>query len=380
MLKKTVYLISVVIISVVSLEILLETYVVARRALHGDASTFRRYQFGSHEGFEDMARLVSQEDQAWNIGVASLVATIDTDGLDLKSLTTDEHGFRNSCCAAEGPPKRTFLVLGGSTVLGVGTDDAHTIPSYLNRLGQDRGWVFRNLGIESNGSTEELLTLTLALRDGETPDDVIIYHGFNDIYAAAVGYGTKSQNSTSVEVIIRSTTAYLYQKYIRNIALGRFLRRLGLHDGSNAKKALDPKKNAVAVIDLMKKTRDTALALGRAYDFRVHHFLQPMLATGAEYDVGLLSPHLKQYYERSVTPEYRELTNMTYSALLQDGEWADLTRTFIEAEYSTPYYDQIHLGPRGNELIAQRIFEHLLEDAPASQAAASEGQGEYSRK
>lgn len=358
MLKNIGLTISATLIGVILLAISLEGYVLARRALNGDVETFRRYQFGSHAGFEDMARQVSEENEAWKFKLHSVVAAMDA--ADLESVSTDETGFRTSCCAAPGIPKRSFLVLGGSTVMGVGTDDAHTIPSYLNRLGQDRGWVFRNLGVPANGSTEELLTLTLALRDGARPDDVVIYHGFNDLYTMAVGYGTKAQNAVTIEKILHSTPAYLYQKYIRNTAFGRFLRRIGLHDGSNPEAGMDPERDAIPVVELMRKNHAAARTLGGAYGFRVHHFLQPMLATGREYEAGLLNPYLKTLYERNVTPNYRDLTENVYAGLLQDGQWVDLTRTFVKAGYTSAYFDQIHLGPRGNELIAQEIFDHLV--------------------
>ncbi|NDA37698.1 MAG: hypothetical protein EBX80_04140, partial [Acidimicrobiia bacterium] len=49
----------------------------------------------------------------------------------LKSVTTDEFGFRNTTGVKPGAP--TALLVGGSSVFGIGaTSDATTIPSLLN--------------------------------------------------------------------------------------------------------------------------------------------------------------------------------------------------------------------------------------------------------
>ncbi|MFM8778940.1 MAG: SGNH/GDSL hydrolase family protein, partial [Acidimicrobiaceae bacterium] len=76
----------------------------------------------------------------------------------LKSVTTDEFGFRNTTGAKPGAP--TALLVGGSSVFGIGaTSDAMTIPSLLNTATK-YNWL--NFGGRAFNSTQEAILVHLS--------------------------------------------------------------------------------------------------------------------------------------------------------------------------------------------------------------------------
>ena len=76
----------------------------------------------------------------------------------LKSVSTDEFGFRNTTGAKPGAP--TALLVGGSSVFGIGaTSDAMTIPSLLNTATK-YNWL--NFGGRAFNSTQEAILVHLS--------------------------------------------------------------------------------------------------------------------------------------------------------------------------------------------------------------------------
>jgi len=94
----------------------------------------------------------------------------------LKSVSTDEFGFRNTTGAKAGAP--TALLIGGSSVFGIGaTSDATTIPSLLNAQTK---YNWRNLGGRAFNSTQEAILLHLAnIKKIDGP--IVVMSGINNL-------------------------------------------------------------------------------------------------------------------------------------------------------------------------------------------------------
>jgi len=94
----------------------------------------------------------------------------------LKSVSTDEFGFRNTTGAKPDAP--TALLIGGSSVFGIGaTSDATTIPSLLNAQTK---YNWRNLGGRAFNSTQEAILLHLAnIKKIDGP--IVVMSGINNL-------------------------------------------------------------------------------------------------------------------------------------------------------------------------------------------------------
>lgn len=347
-----------VVVTLVGTELAFQAFFEVRRQMSGNGDMLYRYQHGSHRGFEHTIQAVDAGEEHLSDTYLSMVRKpVMSDGT---GYTAGEHGFRASCCAAEEAPEKVFFVFGGSTVFGVGVDDAHTISSYLNRLGADRGWTFLNYGVNAYTSSEEVLTLAVLLRDGVKPDGAIFYHGFNDAHAAIQRRPGLELYTAYLDRATKSAWVYIRQVYLRETAMLRMVRGVELRffgdpdaDEGNG----DPTPKA---IEVMQGNQQVARVLAEGYGFDVYHYLQPMILSGLEHDAGILNPYGQAVYEKHGTPSARAISNTLYGSLLATGHWVDLSAVFVEEQAAEVYFDQVHVGPRGNELIARHLFADLV--------------------
>jgi hypothetical protein len=81
-----------------------------------------------------------------------------------------------------------IFTFGGSTMWGEGARDDYTIPSWLQRFLDQTAYrtQITNFGQDGYVSTQELILLLQQLRNGNLPDVVIFYDGFNDSGSAMV--------------------------------------------------------------------------------------------------------------------------------------------------------------------------------------------------
>ncbi|MGA0144394.1 MAG: SGNH/GDSL hydrolase family protein [Ilumatobacteraceae bacterium] len=94
----------------------------------------------------------------------------------LKSVTTDEFGFRNTTGAKPGAP--TALLVGGSSVFGIGaTSDAMTIPSLLNTATK-YNWL--NFGGRAFNSTQEVILVHLS-NTKKIEGPIVVMSGANNL-------------------------------------------------------------------------------------------------------------------------------------------------------------------------------------------------------
>ena len=94
----------------------------------------------------------------------------------LKSVTTDEFGFRNTTGAKPGAP--TALLVGGSSVFGIGaTSGAMTIPSLLNTATK-YNWL--NFGGRAFNSTQEAILVHLS-NTKKIEGPIVVMSGANNL-------------------------------------------------------------------------------------------------------------------------------------------------------------------------------------------------------
>jgi lysophospholipase L1-like esterase len=107
--------------------------------------------------------------------------------INCDSITITDDGFRLTPGISHNPDAFSVLMLGGSAMWGVGVSDSGTIAANLQRdlseLIEKPVAVF-NLAQAGHSSTQEVIELMLQLRNGDIPDLVIFYDGFNDVWGA----------------------------------------------------------------------------------------------------------------------------------------------------------------------------------------------------
>lgn len=203
-----------------------------------------------------------------------------------------EHGIRKTI-EGEGPKVWMF---GGSAVWGSYVEWNETIPSLLAK----KGFKVTNYGETGYVSTQELILLILELRE-DTPEIVIFYNGFNDVFSS-------------------------FQQGVAGIPMNEFNRRKEFN--LTKRETVDFRKAQLheepwhdpAGLDLEEvfKIRDENLkmaeAIGWRYGFVVYSFLQP-----------------NQKFEYKPSLEVPD----------------------------SLFIDEVHINKIGNEIVANHIYEAI---------------------
>ena len=102
-------------------------------------------------------------------------------------VTIDERGLRPTPGEADAPADAIhILCFGGSTMMGMGARDGHTIPAVLARQLGELGYkaAVTNYGQLGHNSTQETITLQQLVKAGERIDIVVFYDGINEMACA----------------------------------------------------------------------------------------------------------------------------------------------------------------------------------------------------
>jgi hypothetical protein len=194
----------------------------------------------------------------------------------------------------------------------------------------------------------------------------------NDYFSAINGLNGQGYVPHSFEIIVNSLWSDLKLRVFEHTMTWRFARLAGESLFDTGRLApVDLDGQLATTLGVMKGNYDLTDVLSKGYNFPVYHFLQPMMATGLEMHADLLNDYTRQVFKRSVPPEYEKAANQFYQAIRDDGRWIDLSKIFVDTRSENVYFDEIHLGPDGNELVAKYIFAELVraESQKASAAA-----------
>ncbi len=263
-----------------------------------------------------------------------------------------------------------IFCFGGSTMWGYGSKDNYTIASYLSKNLYAKGYPAKiiNFGVEGYTSTQELARLLLELRNGDAPDIVIFYDGYNDIrcafYDGTIG-GPWDLNERKAEFNYMNNPMqfiinYCYQNsYTIKLIKGGLKKFFGVDfsamvpDGPGSKiKSEEISKEYFGNIRIIQD-------LGKAYGFKTYFFLQPVLFTKK-----YISANEKETL-RSIDAEYANFFNIRYNYIRSKITLSNATNIYyigdvFDGTNATIYMDAVHTSEDGNRIIANRIAYYLI--------------------
>lgn len=269
------------------------------------------------------------------------------------------------------------LALGGSTMWGWGAPDGGTIPAHLQRglEAAHAGPVcVRNLGETAWVSSQELVQLVLALRDGERPDLVIFYDGVNDTLAAhQAGRAGPHQNLPRIAAHFESGRAPLL-RFLADLTTVRLAHHwLGLPAPARGDRSpAETEALAAEVVRTYLGVVEVASALAASRGFEARFFWQPYLSAGdkplAPIEAAMLDGHLDWAMDPDPAPY--SLFDAVYRRLAEvdDPRIHDLSGVFDDVEEAVWIDPWGHVTPRGNEIVTARMLELLA--APEAEAEA----------
>jgi hypothetical protein len=276
-----------------------------------------------------------------------------------KTLTINEAGYRvhqSPVLPDSGPVVRFF---GGSTMWGEGADDAHTIPA-LFQATFGRGTV-ANHGQLAYNSRQELETLISLYAQGEKTDIAVFYDGVNDaaflcpkditelpghrlvpMFQSKI-YGGKKQVIITILNNLFTENILLVIRHFKNVNN----QNVGLYNCVGEEKGKD-------VARMLVETWEMAHTLVTSRGGKFIAILQPASYIGTpRVDHLELNPELGDNFRAVYTEIKRLVAERQYTWVI------DMTDAFDGEQYI--YIDFCHVTAAGNERIAARIYQAIVE-------------------
>lgn len=258
---------------------------------------------------------------------------------------------------------RIFL-LGGSVMFGYTARDEWTIPSQLASLIAEagiRGVEVVNLGQSTFNATQGMITLALALRDGEVPDAVVFLDGVNDVIPVFQGVDAGGiVNQELMAQVVRRDPPTLADQLLQKLKfVGRLKRAVDETTGEDSiSTAPDPDEVCPEVADTYFGAVSVAETLGDGYGFPTFFFWQPMLSSAGKELTD---------FERSLLgePGWRALVARCTEAVgeraraRESNAFEELTHVFDDASGTVFLDDYGHVTEAANRRIARAIWERI---------------------
>jgi len=311
--------------------------------------------------------------------------------LNCDSITISEDGYRLTPGASpsrDGDAFKIFM-LGGSAMWGSCVSDSCTIAAYLQRDLEvliDRPVAVYNLAQKAYSSTQELIELTLQLRNGNIPDLVIFYDGFNDV-CCSYESGIAGVH-TSLELVagrIEGTAEALgimpvWKTVLRKTntwLLITTLRKKGIlpvetqedYTNTNRTMCIDYDSLTSETVSIYYGNCRVIEALAESYGFDYLIVWQPNVWIGDK----LLTDREQDFYETGNSllpwirdPAFREMLEASYDlyekAITDSTRYFSFRRIFDGIEYEV-YNDHtgVHVTAKANEIITEKLVNLLLE-------------------
>lgn len=304
-----------------------------------------------------------------------------------EGLTVTPDGNRITPGASRDPNALRVFLLGGSSMWGSGVVDSCTIPFYLQQeLGDTLGIPVCAVNLAQSGfsSTQEVIELMLRLRNGDIPDAVVFYDGYNDVWGAytngfAGGHHQQEQVAERVEgrspefmprspllTVLQSSNTWALIHSIRlRAGSGDFVPDRFITYGSMG---IDPEDLAEDVVGTYLGNCRVASALGEVYGFPCIYVWQPVIWCGEKpltpFEEQILSGGVREF-PYGADSAFRELMDLSYSTFTDSisalpGLYS-LSGIFdsVDDELYTDYCGA-HVNSAANRRIAQEITRLLL--------------------
>jgi lysophospholipase L1-like esterase len=264
--------------------------------------------------------------------------------------------------------RKVIWMFGGSTLFGVGVPDAETIPSNLSReLNSTESVCFEilNAGVEGYVTNQELILLMETLKTGQRPDMVIFYDGVNDAGAAASpGIQIPHLEFEFVKARIEGSLAAKFD-FLQNsnsLGLARAIAARFRKNDSSASPPPELAARASAALNDYEANIRVVRSLGRAYNFKVFCFWQPSLASGGKPLAPFEEQLQKSILSSSEARSFKILRAVNEEAArrsLREGDFVFLGQVFDSVKEPLYIDHLMHLGPRGNQIVAQAMAKWL---------------------
>ncbi len=302
-------------------------------------------------------------------------------------VNINEEGIRNTINPDINFQKdtRTIFLFGGSTMAGTGVPDEFTIPSllskYLNKKG-DISYNVTNFGTGSFILEQDMQLFFDEIRKGHLPDTAVFYHGANDAYAGVYSPGKPtwylgSEGLQDKFYYMKSSIWYkeLHTYRLLELIKKRLFRLLNLSTAdttpTNAKNSEfyldDYQQKAGHFLEHYQETLRLINNVCNSYGIdtifiwqpilmygnkRLNEFEESMVNNPALLSIGTFRTKDGIYQKKALETTYHLVEKASF---LEFPNFYNFSHVFDRSGDEPLYIDWVHLGPKGNSIVAQQI-------------------------
>ena len=281
-----------------------------------------------------------------------------------KYQNIDSNGLRKTLNLNLKDSKTVFKIfcIGGSTMFGTGARDDYSIPSrlsqYIYNVFPDKNIEIINFGAPGYTRAIENILLQLELLKNHKPDMVIFYDGINEIISAQenrkAGYPTNAANrknefKTGISYTKKISLLFSSSKIKRFIT---YLQRKVFK--TKPMEVANPENLSSQVAQQYIRSLEITKALGEQYNFNIYNVLQPVIYLNkplTEHE-GIMAKN-SVHFEKLYLNTYKDI--IENHKIKKDSTFTDISSIFAK-DINTIYTDFCHIGERGNDSIAKKIF------------------------
>ena len=289
-----------------------------------------------------------------------------------QSVNVDAEGVRLTPGATCVPGAYRVLMLGGSTMWGIGSPDSATIPArFQAKLAArtTRPVCVVNLGEKGYTSLQELVFLVTRLRSDAVPDLMVFYDGVNDVRVAAdqsdagLHFGLR-QVADKLEEVPPPLALRVRRSSFMSLVLPPLVPSAdSLVVEDYRARGVSADSLADRVVARYLDTHRAIRGLSREYGFDYAFFWQPVIwRTKKPFTAE------EQVVVRNAVQGLPELYHAVYSRIheiapREDGLY-DISDVF-DGQTAFIYNDFNHVVPEGNEMVVTRMLADLDRGAGA---------------
>jgi|APSaa5957512535_1039671.scaffolds.fasta_scaffold00678_17 hypothetical protein len=254
-----------------------------------------------------------------------------------------------------------IILLGGSTMYGLhATSESTTIPGYLqNRFDTetlDVNVEVINAGINGASSFDEINSLNDKLLKLD-PDMIVVYDGGNDLVNSIKNENELKSWPNETEHFFKKFRNYYkttqFFEYLDRIFQKKIMNDQGISKSEITEDVI-PKK-----VEIWKNRWTKACKQNEINGIDTVITIQPYLGVGNKVLTEWENMIKKQYNQIDVSGAFPLLINELMEMEEICTKTIDLTNVF-DNENETIFYDLIHVGDAGNEIVAEEMFKNIL--------------------
>lgn len=292
---------------------------------------------------------------------------------DFSSKTfTVEQGYRKTVQSAYNQTDSavTVWMFGGSTMFCADTPDDWTISSRLaaklKEAYPNRKFTIQNYGLPGFVNDQEAVLLSKLLMQGKRPDVVIFYDGFNEGHLKVAMAKPMAHGFYSLyDQIYRSIKERLWANLVWKSSLLTLVMRSRTAEMQFEKDENILKARSEEVCTSYVNTITYVQNLAEMYKFKAYFFWQPSLLTAPKPLVSSEAT-LKTMMQGSNGKGYEILLETVRRRVFDNPTFPIKTAFNINNAFEnvkeTAFVDYAHLGPYGNDSIADAMLKNLQQN------------------